>query len=71
MVENQQGEAIALVWLFPAISTILVALRVYSRYLGRNFGWDDGMALVSFVLLIMEAVCTHESMSPALFSSSN
>lgn len=47
MVDNQQDAALALIWLFPAITTVLVALRIWSRYLGRNFGWGKLLSLLS------------------------
>ncbi|KAK2805963.1 hypothetical protein FQN50_005978 [Emmonsiellopsis sp. PD_5] len=52
MVENQQQPAIVITWLFPAITTVLVGLRVYSRYLGHNFGWDDTLMGVAYVLAL-------------------
>ncbi|PGH17443.1 hypothetical protein AJ80_04813 [Polytolypa hystricis UAMH7299] len=58
-VENQQASAIALTWLFPTISTVIIVLRVFSRYIGRNFGWDDGLILVAWLLVLFESITTH------------
>ncbi|KAK2781031.1 Structural maintenance of chromosomes protein 2 [Onygenales sp. PD_12] len=60
MVENQQQPAIVITWLFPAITTVLVGLRVYSRYLGHNFGWDDTLMGVAYVLVLVLSISTHE-----------
>jgi hypothetical protein len=59
MVESRQYEALVMSCLFPALSAAFVALRTYSRYLGRNFGWDDYLIWISMVLLIGESLTIY------------
>jgi hypothetical protein len=59
MVESRQHEALVMSCLFPALSAVFVALRTYSRYLGRNFGWDDYLIWISMVLLIGESLTIY------------
>ncbi|KAK2756149.1 Structural maintenance of chromosomes protein 2 [Arachnomyces sp. PD_36] len=61
MPDNQQGEALLIIWIFPALTTILVACRLYSRHLGRNYGWDDGMIVVAYILTLAEVITAHQS----------
>ncbi|PGG96991.1 hypothetical protein GX51_07540 [Blastomyces parvus] len=56
MVETIQPRAIALVCTFQAITFIFVGLRLYSRRIFRDFGWDDVLILIAFLLSIVHAV---------------
>lgn len=60
MVESRQNEALAMICAFPVISTIFVILRTYSRYLSRNFGWDDYLILLSTLLLLGQTVTIYK-----------
>jgi hypothetical protein len=42
MVQTIQPQALALVILFPAMSTLMVGLRTWSRYLMKQFYWGMG-----------------------------
>jgi hypothetical protein len=63
MVESRQHEALVMSCLFPALGAVFVALRTYSRYLGRNFGWDDYLIWISMVLLIGESLTIYRCRS--------
>ena len=52
---------------FPVLSTIFVILRTYSRYLSRNFGWDDYLILLSTVLLFGQTLTIYKCSCLALF----
>lgn len=41
-----------MICVFTVVSFIFVASRLYSRYLGRNFGWDDYIIIFSMAILI-------------------
>lgn len=62
MVASRQTEALVLVCLFPVLSTIFVLLRTYSRYLSRNFGWDDYLILLSTLLLLGQTLTVYKCM---------
>jgi hypothetical protein len=47
---------------FPVLSTVFVILRTYSRYLSRNFGWDDHLILLSTVLLFGQTLTIYKCM---------
>jgi hypothetical protein len=56
MVENRQTEVLSIIGVFTVLAFIFVLVRVYSRYLGRNFGWDDYLVAGGMVLLLGETV---------------
>jgi structural maintenance of chromosome 2 len=58
MVESRQCEVLAIVCTFTVVASFTVFLRIWSRYLGRNFSWDDWFILSAFVLLIGDTVAT-------------
>ncbi|KAH6616599.1 hypothetical protein C7974DRAFT_48128 [Boeremia exigua] len=60
MVESRQNEALVMICLFPIISAIFVILRMYSRYLGRNFGMDDHLILLATVLLLGQTLTIYK-----------
>ncbi|KZM27032.1 hypothetical protein ST47_g1862 [Ascochyta rabiei] len=45
---------------FPVLSTIFVVLRTYSRYLSRNFGWDDHLILLATLLLLGQTLTVYK-----------
>ncbi|KAH7064028.1 hypothetical protein BKA63DRAFT_496886 [Paraphoma chrysanthemicola] len=49
MVESRQEEALAIIGVFAVLAFIFVVVRVYSRYLGRNFGWDDYLIIAAII----------------------
>ena len=51
-----------MICLFPVLSTIFVILRMYSRYLSRNFGWDDHLILLSTLLLLGQTLTIYKCM---------
>ena len=71
MVESRQNEALAMICAFPIISTIFVILRTYSRYLSRNFGWDDYLILLSTLLLLGQTLTIYKCTSLADRESSS
>ncbi|KAF9697379.1 hypothetical protein EKO04_004784 [Ascochyta lentis] len=60
MVASRQNEALAMICAFPVISSIFVILRMYSRYLGRNFGWDDHLILLATLLLLGQTLTVYK-----------
>jgi hypothetical protein len=60
MVESRQEECLTIIGIFTVLSFIFVALRVYSRYLGRNFGWDDYLIMMAMVLLLGQTIAIWE-----------
>ncbi|KAJ4994169.1 CFEM domain-containing protein [Stagonosporopsis vannaccii] len=60
MVASRQNEALVMISLFPVVSTIFVILRLYSRYLGRNFGWDDHLIVLSTLLLLGQTLTIYK-----------
>ncbi|KAL4860979.1 hypothetical protein BDV12DRAFT_82812 [Aspergillus spectabilis] len=55
MPDNNQPAALAIILVFPILSTIVMGLRVYSRYLIRQFGWDDVLITIAWLLAIGQA----------------
>ena len=50
-VAGRGPQLLAVYGLFTALTTITVALRVYCRgVLGKNFGWDDGLTIIAWVI---------------------
>ncbi|KAF1932851.1 uncharacterized protein M421DRAFT_1434 [Didymella exigua CBS 183.55] len=60
MVASRQHEALAMICAFPVLSTIFVILRTYSRYLGRNFAWDDNLILLATLLLLGQTLTIYK-----------
>jgi len=63
MVESRQEEALAIVAIFAVLAFVFVAVRVYSRYLGRNFGWDDHLILAATVFFFGQTFTIWKCMS--------
>ncbi|KAB8214819.1 hypothetical protein BDV33DRAFT_208936 [Aspergillus novoparasiticus] len=55
MPGNNQDVALAIILVFPILSTLTVGLRCWSRLLGRHFGWDDGLIVVALVESILRS----------------
>lgn len=51
MVESRQEEVLAIIGVFAVLAFVFVVVRVYSRYLGRNFGWDDYLIIAAIIFL--------------------
>lgn len=62
MVESRQEEVLAIVGIFAAFAFIFIAVRVYSRYLGRNFGWDDHLIILSAVFFFAQTLTIWKCM---------
>ncbi|KAL6711009.1 hypothetical protein ACN47E_006884 [Coniothyrium glycines] len=58
MVESRQEECLAIVGAFTVVTFLFVACRVWSRYLGRNFGWDDYLIILAIILLLADTIAT-------------
>lgn len=58
MVENRQDAALAIICSFTVVASFTVFLRVWSRYLGRNFCWDDYLILIAAVIFIIDTAAT-------------
>ncbi|KAK1148038.1 hypothetical protein N8T08_010672 [Aspergillus melleus] len=54
--DNLQSQAIGLIFGFPAVATVAVALRLYSRLLTRTFGPDDWVICFAGALYWAETV---------------
>jgi hypothetical protein len=63
MVESRQGDVLAIVGLFITLAFLFVTGRLWSRYLGLNFGWDDHLIVAAFVLLLGQTIGTWKCMS--------
>ncbi|KAL3478836.1 hypothetical protein BJX99DRAFT_256043 [Aspergillus californicus] len=59
MPDNVQTEALAIILIFPILSTLVMVLRCYSRFLIRQFGWDDVLILVAWLLAIGQAYTVY------------
>lgn len=53
-----------MICLFPVLSAIFVILRTYSRYLNRNFGWDDYLIFFAMLLLTGQTLTVYKCRSP-------
>jgi hypothetical protein len=58
MVESRQPEVLAIIGLFTVLAFIFVLVRIWSRLLGRNFGWDDHLIVSAMVLLFGQTLAT-------------
>jgi hypothetical protein len=58
MVESRQEECLTIIAIFTVLAFLFVTGRVYSRYLGRNFAWDDYLIIISMVLLFGQTIAT-------------
>ncbi|KZL65882.1 CFEM domain-containing protein [Colletotrichum tofieldiae] len=47
---------------FPALALIVVALRVYSRVSTKQFGWDDGLICFAMAESIAETIASYFAM---------
>ncbi|OHW91684.1 CFEM domain-containing protein [Colletotrichum incanum] len=47
---------------FPAIALIVVALRVYSRVSTKQFGWDDGLICFAMAESVAETIASYFAM---------
>jgi hypothetical protein len=63
MVENRQAGALAVDGLFLTLAFLFVTGRLYSRYLGQNFGWDDHLIVAAIVLLFGQTTASWKCMS--------
>ncbi|KLJ07723.1 hypothetical protein EMPG_16808 [Blastomyces silverae] len=52
MAPERHVQALVVITVFPAISLVLFALRIFSRYLSKNWGWDDVFVTIAMVLAI-------------------
>ncbi|KAK5112177.1 hypothetical protein LTR85_011610 [Meristemomyces frigidus] len=60
MVQTLQHTALVLIVVFPVLSTVAVALRVWARCAMRQFYWDDGLILLAWLLAVGEALAVYE-----------
>jgi hypothetical protein len=66
MVEHRQTEVLSIVGAFTVLAFVFVVVRVYSRYLGRNFGWDDYLIVGGMVLLLGQTIAMWKCMFSSL-----
>ncbi|KAL4781137.1 hypothetical protein BJX76DRAFT_350415 [Aspergillus varians] len=52
MPDNLQTEALAIILIFPILSTLVIILRCYSRFLIRQFGWDDVLIGIAWLFAV-------------------
>ncbi|OAT07439.1 hypothetical protein BDBG_03498 [Blastomyces gilchristii SLH14081] len=52
MAPESHVQALVVITVFSAISLALFALRIFSRYLLKNWGWDDVFVIIAVVLAI-------------------
>ncbi|KAF2838639.1 hypothetical protein M501DRAFT_975270 [Patellaria atrata CBS 101060] len=60
MVEQLQDAALAITILFPAISTIFVILRLWSKFVLRRLHWDDALIVLAWLLIIGQTVSVYK-----------
>ncbi|KAF2712548.1 hypothetical protein K504DRAFT_401541 [Pleomassaria siparia CBS 279.74] len=60
MGEGRQTGALAIICFFPVLAAIFVGSRAYSRYLGRNPGWDDYLIYIALLLLMGETLSIYK-----------
>lgn len=60
MVESRQTEALAIIGTFAVVACVTVFLRVWSRYLGRNFCCDDYLILIAVFIFIIDTAATWQ-----------
>ncbi|KAJ5338899.1 hypothetical protein N7452_005627 [Penicillium brevicompactum] len=58
--DNLQPQAIGLIFAFPALATVAVALRLYSRTLTKSFGADDWVICIAMILYWAETFTSYE-----------
>jgi hypothetical protein len=63
MVESRQEECLTIIAIFLVLAFVFTGTRVYSRYLGRNFGWDDYLIILSTFILLGESIATWKCKS--------
>ncbi|KAH8425079.1 uncharacterized protein LDX57_002827 [Aspergillus melleus] len=56
MPETIQDAAYAIILVFPIMSTLVVGLRCWARALTRQFGWDDSLIVVAWLLAVGQTV---------------
>lgn len=56
MPESRQEEALAIIGIFTVLAYMFIGVRLWSRYLGRNFGWDDYLIGIAAVCFLGEVV---------------
>ncbi|KAK7942993.1 uncharacterized protein PG986_012106 [Apiospora aurea] len=66
--DNNRGPAInAIAWVGTIISTVFVALRLYSRiFVTRSFGWDDTVIVVAVILNLITNVFVSVAVASGL-----
>ncbi|KAL2864103.1 uncharacterized protein BJX67DRAFT_384102 [Aspergillus lucknowensis] len=52
MPDNIQTEALAIILLFPILSTLVIILRCFSRFIIRQYGWDDVLIVIAWLLAV-------------------
>ncbi|KAG4443305.1 hypothetical protein IFR05_001249 [Cadophora sp. M221] len=60
-----QQAGFAILFMFPAIALLVVALRVYSRQKMKQFGWDDGLIVLAMSFSIAETIAGYYGMKTA------
>lgn len=70
MVESRQDEAFAIVGIFAVLAFLFVAVRIYSRYLGRNFGVDDYLIIVALIFFFAQTLTIWKCKSLAMRGTS-
>jgi hypothetical protein len=60
MVESRQEECLAIIGVFTVLAFLFIGMRVWSRYLGRNFAWDDHLITAAGVLLLADVIATWQ-----------
>ncbi|EFQ27998.1 CFEM domain-containing protein [Colletotrichum graminicola] len=51
-----------ILFFFPAVALIVVALRVYSRVSTKQFGWDDGLICFAMAESVAETIASYFGM---------
>ncbi|KAL5119217.1 hypothetical protein ACEQ8H_002928 [Pleosporales sp. CAS-2024a] len=60
MAERRQAECLTIVAIFTVLAFLFVSGRTYSRYLGRNFDWDDFLIIFAMILLLGQTIAVWE-----------
>ncbi|PSN71464.1 hypothetical protein BS50DRAFT_618472 [Corynespora cassiicola Philippines] len=62
--ENRAASLVAIYWVEGFLAITIVSLRMYARYLTKNYGWDDWtMVITLFFQIVLAAFVTTYAMA--------
>ncbi|KAF4974248.1 hypothetical protein FZEAL_8828 [Fusarium zealandicum] len=51
-----------ILFFFPTLAFIIFGLRIYGRFVAKQYGWDDLFISLAMVLSVAETICSYYSM---------